>query len=364
MARITARPTRRSSPTSSTALLCARRISIAPCPARSPPTGRSSGSRRCCAPCCAPAPTSSRRGPMCQRASSSASISISRTPSSRVKSRASSTACSTASRMCCAPAIWRPAVAAQSLGEFERIRRFFAPLAAPGALGLRDDAALIDGPDGQHYVLTADAIVEGVHFLSEDPPAQVAQKLLRVNLSDLAAKGAEPVGYLLVTALPRARDEAWLEAFAAGLAADQARFGIGLLGGDSTATDGPATLSVTALGRVASGRAVLRSGARAGDSIYVSGTLGDAALGLQALRGELPGIAAEARDFLAGRYRLPQPRLALGQRLVGVAHAMMDISDGLVADLGHIVEASGVGAVIEAALLPLSPAARSVIAAD
>jgi thiamine-monophosphate kinase len=255
-------------------------------------------------------------------------------------------------------------VAAQRLGEFERIRRFFAPLAGPGALGLRDDAALIDGPDGQQYILTADAIVEGVHFLSDDPPAQVAQKLLRVNLSDLAAKGAVPVGYLLVTALPRAHDEGWLEAFAAGLAADQASFGIALLGGDSTATDGPATLSITALGRVASGRAVLRSGARPGDRVYVSGTLGDAALGLQALRGELPGIAGGARDFLAERYRLPQPRLALGQRLVGIAHAMLDISDGLVADLGHIVEASGVGAVIEAALLPLSPAARAVVAAD
>ncbi|HEX6842168.1 MAG TPA: thiamine-phosphate kinase [Stellaceae bacterium] len=255
-------------------------------------------------------------------------------------------------------------MAAQPLGEFERIRRFFAPLAAPGALGLRDDAALIDGPDGQHYVLTADAIVEGVHFLSDDPPAQVAQKLLRVNLSDLAAKGAEPVGYLLVTALPRARGEAWLEAFAAGLAADQESFGIGLLGGDSTATDGPATLSVTALGRVASGRAVLRSGARAGDGVYVSGTLGDAALGLQALRGELAGTTAQARDFLAERYRLPQPRLALGQRLVGIAHAMIDISDGLVADLGHIAEASGVSAVIEAALLPLSAPARAVIAAE
>jgi thiamine-monophosphate kinase len=266
--------------------------------------------------------------------------------------------------MCCAPAIWRPAVAAQPLGEFERIRRFFAPLAAPGALGLRDDAALIDGPDGQQYVLTADAIVEGVHFLGDDPPAQVAQKLLRVNLSDLGAKGAVPVGYLLVTALPRALDEAWLAAFATGLAADQANFGIALLGGDSTATDGPATLSVTAVGRVTSGRAVLRSGARPGDGVYVSGTLGDAALGLQALRGELPGIAAEARDFLAGRYRLPQPRLVPGQRLVGVAQAMIDISDGLVADLGHIAEASGVGAVIEAALLPLSPAARAVIGAE
>jgi thiamine-monophosphate kinase len=260
--------------------------------------------------------------------------------------------------------IWKAAVAVQRLGEFERIARFFAPLAAPGALGLKDDAALIDGPDGQQYVLTADAIVEGVHFLSDDPPAQIAQKLLRVNLSDLAAKGATPVGYLLVTALPPARGEAWLEAFAAGLAADQATYGIGLLGGDSTATNGPATLSVTALGRVAAGQAILRGGARPGDVVYVSGTLGDAALGLRVLRGELGGIDAAAQAFLAVRYRLPQPRLALGQRLVGSAQAMADISDGLVADLGHIAEVSGAGAVIEAAHLPLSPAARAAIAAD
>jgi thiamine-monophosphate kinase len=255
-------------------------------------------------------------------------------------------------------------VAARRLGEFERIARFFAPLAAPGALGLRDDVALIDGPDHQQYVLTADAIVEGVHFLADDPPAQVAQKLLRVNLSDLAAKGAVPLGYLLVTALPQTRDETWLEAFAGGLAADQATYAIGLLGGDSTATDGPATLSITALGRVVAGRAVLRSGARLGDVVFVSGTLGDAALGLRVLRGELRGIDAEAQAFLADRYRLPQPRLALGQHLVGIAHAMIDISDGLVADLGHIADISGVGAVIEAARLPLSPAARAAIVAD
>jgi thiamine-monophosphate kinase len=256
------------------------------------------------------------------------------------------------------------AVAVQRLDEFERIARFFVPLAGPGALGLRDDVALIDGPNDQQYVLTADAIVEGVHFLGEDPPAQVAQKLLRVNLSDLAAKGAVPVGYLLVTALPRAHDEVWLEAFAAGLAADQAAYAIELLGGDSTATGGPATLSITALGRVATGRAVLRSGAQPGDLVYVSGTLGDAALGLLVLRGELLDIAADARAFLADRYRLPQPRLALGQRLVGTAHAMADISDGLAADLGHIADASGVAAVIEAARLPLSPAARAAIVAD
>jgi thiamine-monophosphate kinase len=253
--------------------------------------------------------------------------------------------------------------ATQRLGEFERIARFFAPLAVPGALGLLDDVALIDGPPGEQYVLKTDAIVEGVHFLSDDPPMQVAQKLLRVNLSDLAAKGATPFGYLLTTALPRHCDEDWLAAFAAGLAADQATYGIGLLGGDTVATPGPVTLSATAIGRVAAGRAVLRSGARAGDLVFVSGTLGDAALGLDAVRGGLPSLAPEALAYLADRYRLPQPRSLLGPRLIGQAHAMMDVSDGLVADLGHLCKASAVGAVVEAARLPLSPAARSAVEA-
>jgi thiamine-monophosphate kinase len=169
-------------------------------------------------------------------------------------------------------------MAAPKLGEFERIARFFAPLAAPEGLGLLDDVAVIPGPPGEEYVLKTDAIVEGVHFLPEDPADQVAQKLLRVNLSDLAGKGAVPVGYLLTTALPRARDEAWLERFAQGLARDQKEFGIGLLGGDSVGTTGPVTLSVAAVGRVRVGETVLRSGARAGDAVFVSGTLGDGAL--------------------------------------------------------------------------------------
>jgi thiamine-monophosphate kinase len=255
-------------------------------------------------------------------------------------------------------------VAAPTLSEFERVARFFAPLAAPGALGLVDDVALIDGPPGEQYVLKTDAIVEGIDFLPGTPPDQVAQKLLRVNLSDLAAKGAIPVGYLLVTALPKSLGEAWLAGFAAGLAKDQATYGIGLLGGDSTAIDGPITLSVAAIGRVTAGRAVLRSGARPGDRVYVSGTLGDAALGLALLLDKLELGDAVAREFLVDRYHLPQPRLALGQRLVGIARAMLDVSDGLVADLGHICEASGVAAVVEAEKLPLSPAAELVVTKD
>jgi len=251
--------------------------------------------------------------------------------------------------------------AASHLGEFERIARFFAPLAAPGALGLVDDVALIDGPAGEQYVLTTDAIVEGVDYFPDDPPAQIAKKLLRVNLSDLAAKGARPFGYLLTTVLPAARDETWLAAFCAGLAEDQAAFGIGLLGGDSSGTPGPTTLSVTAIGRVERGRAILRSGAKAGDRIYASGSIGDAALGLAALKGEIAGLSESDRAFLIDRYRLPQPRLALGQRLVGLASAMIDISDGLVADLGHICTASALGARIDAEKVPRSEAARRVL---
>ena len=254
--------------------------------------------------------------------------------------------------------------ATRPLGEFERIARFFAPLAAPGALGLVDDVALIEGPPGEQYVLKTDAIVEGIDFLPGTAPDLVAQKLLRVNLSDLAAKGAVPLGYLLVTALPRHLGEEWLAGFAAGLAKDQATYGIGLLGGDSSAIDGPITLSVAAIGRIAAGRAVLRSTARPGDLVFVTGTLGDAALGLAVLQGRLAVEDAAARDYLIDRYHLPQPRLAPGQRLVGLAHAMLDISDGLVADLGHLCDASGVAAVIEAERLPLSAPAQAAVSGD
>jgi thiamine-monophosphate kinase len=258
----------------------------------------------------------------------------------------------------------RIAVADRPLGEFERIARFFAPLAGPGALGLRDDAALIDGPPGRQLVLTVDAIVAGVDYLPDDPPGLVARKLLRVNLSDLAAKGGTPLGYLLTTVLPAECGEGWLADFSAGLAADQAEFSIVLLGGDTSGTPGPATLSVTAIGTVAAGQAILRRGALPGDLVYVSGTIGDAALGLRALRGDLAGLDDGARAFLADRYHLPRPRLALGQGLGGIAHAMVDVSDGLVADLGHICAVSGVAAVLEAGCVPLSPSAQAALTGD
>jgi thiamine-monophosphate kinase len=254
--------------------------------------------------------------------------------------------------------------AAPHLDEFERIARFFAPLAGPGALGLLDDVALIDGPPGQQLVLTTDAIIAGIDYLPDDPPDLVARKLLRVNLSDLAAKGATPLGYLLTTVLPQSCDETWLAGFTSGLAQDQEEFAIALLGGDSSASTGPATLSLTALGTVAAGQAILRRGAEPGDLVYVSGTIGDSALGLRALRGTLAGLAPGERDFLADRYHLPRPRLALGRQLVGIAHAMLDVSDGLVGDLNHLCVVSGVAAVLEAELVPLSSVARAALAQD
>ena len=250
--------------------------------------------------------------------------------------------------------------------EFALIARLFAPLARgfPGAYGLLDDAAVIAPAAGEELVVTKDLMVEGVHYLPDDPPELVARKLIRVNLSDLAAKGATPLAYLLGLALPRTVTLRWLDAFAAGLAADQASYGMHLIGGDTAATDGPVVLSLTALGTLPAGTMLRRGGARPGDRLYVSGTIGDAALGLKALGGGLAGLSAASRDHLIGRYRLPQPRTALGVRLRSLAHASLDVSDGLIADLGHICEVSKVGAEIEAAKLPLSSAAREALDDD
>lgn len=244
-------------------------------------------------------------------------------------------------------------------GEFALIARHFRPLAGPGALDLSDDAALLDPPAGRQLVLAADAMVAGVHFLPDDPPETIGRKLLRVNLSDLAAMGAAPLGYLMTCALPHGTPDGWIAGFAAGLAEDQRGFGLSVLGGDTVATPGPASLSLTIIGSVAPGRALRRAGARPGDDVWVSGTIGDGALGLLALTGRLPADA-----WLADRYRLPQPRLALGQALAGIVHAAMDVSDGLAQDLGHLARESGCGAEIEAAAVPLSGPARAALAAD
>lgn len=254
-------------------------------------------------------------------------------------------------------------------GEFALIARHFVPLAArvPGALGLTDDAALLDVPPGRSLVAAADAMVAGVHFLPDDPPALVGRKLLRVNLSDLAAMGAEPLAYLLTITLPKGTPEDWIAGLCAGLAEDQKTFGISLVGGDTTSAPAgaPAVLSLTILGLQDRGCALLRIGAEPHDDLWVSGSIGDGALGLLARTGGLPAtLAPTQREALASRYLLPEPRLALGRALVGIAHAAMDVSDGLVGDLGHLCRAAGLGAEIEVAAVPLSEPAQAALAGD
>lgn len=250
------------------------------------------------------------------------------------------------------------------MDEFAIIRRFFAPLTKglAGALNLSDDAALIDVPAGMQLVATKDAICEKVHFLGGEDPALIAQKLLRTNLSDLAAKGATPLTYLLAIALPKDTPENFIARFAEGLEHDQTEFGIDLAGGDTTATHGSMVLSLTALGLVPTGTMLKRSDARAGNLLCVSGTLGDSALGLKRLQNTLGcTLTAAEQEYLEGRYFLPQPRLTLGQALRGLATACMDISDGLVQDTAHLCTASSCGAIIEARKIPLSPAARTAL---
>jgi thiamine-monophosphate kinase len=243
-------------------------------------------------------------------------------------------------------------VAAELPAEFALIARHFRPLAGPGSLDLQDDAAILAPPVGRDLVLTTDAMVEGVHFLPGDPPDLVGRKLLRVNLSDLAAKGAAPLGYLMTVSTPADTPDEWFAGFVAGLALDQREYGITLLGGDTTSTPGPIALSLTAIGHVAPGQAVHRAGAAPGDGIWVTGTIGDGALGLAVASGKI----ADPTGYLLSRYRLPLPRVGLA--IGGVASAGMDISDGLVQDLGHICRASGVAAEIDATSVPLSDEAR------
>ena len=241
--------------------------------------------------------------------------------------------------------------------EFKLIARHFRPLAGPGALDLLDDAAVLMPPAGRELVISADAMVASVHFLPDDPPDLVARKLLRTNLSDMAAMGADSFGYLMTVSAPRDTPDAWFAGFAAGLATDQAEYPVFLLGGDTTSTPGPVSLSLTILGSVAPGHAIRRSGAKPGHGIWVSGTIGDGALGLLAATGRL----ADPTGFLGGRYRLPQPRLGLAK--FGLVAACMDVSDGLIQDLGHLCRAGGVSAEIAAELVPLSEAARAAGAA-
>jgi thiamine-monophosphate kinase len=252
--------------------------------------------------------------------------------------------------------------------EDELIETFFAPLAGPGGLGLRDDVAVLTPPAGQDLVLTTDVLVAGVHFFADDPPGAIARKSLRVNLSDLAAKAATPTGFLLGLALPDGWTTDWLAGFAEGLGADSLAFACPLLGGDTSRTPGPLTISITAFGSVPTGGMVPRGGVALGDRIYVSGTIGDAALGLVLRTGGAAApawtaaIAPAAAGFLVDRYVLPQPRLVLREALRRYARAAMDVSDGLAGDLAKMLRLTGTTAEIRIADVPLSDAARAALA--
>jgi thiamine-monophosphate kinase len=246
------------------------------------------------------------------------------------------------------------------MDEFGIISRYFAPLASEGAFGLKDDAALIAARPGFDLVVTTDAISEGTDFFAFDPAGTIAQKALRVNLSDLAAKGAEPFAYLLNLSLPHSAAPDWLAAFAEGLGRDQQAFGISLLGGDTSATDGPLSIAVTAFGYVPQGKMIRRAGARVGDAVYVTGSIGEAGGGLAIFKREKHSLADIERDQLTARYRVPEPPVAFAARLREIAHAAVDVSDGLIADLGHIASTSGVRIVVEAEQVPLSAPLRAL----
>jgi thiamine-monophosphate kinase len=240
--------------------------------------------------------------------------------------------------------------AAAPLGEFDLIAKYFTRPVQRAALGVGDDCALLAPAAGQQLAVSSDMLVEGRHFLSTVAPERLGHKALAVNLSDLAAAGARPLAYTLALALPRV-DEHFLRGFAHGLHALADEHGIELVGGDTTA--GPLAICITVMGEVPSGQALLRRGARAGDELWVSGTLGDARLALEAFRGTV-ALAGEAFERVRRAMELPQPRVALGQALRGVASSAIDLSDGLAGDLGHVLARSGVGAVLELGALPRS----------
>ncbi len=250
-------------------------------------------------------------------------------------------------------------------GEFELIAALFSPLAhgAAGALSLKDDAAFIGVAPGCELALTTDTLIAGVHFRKDDPPDLIARKALRVNLSDLAAKGARPRGFLHALALNSDIDDAFLERYAAGLASDVKDFNVPLLGGDTTSGPGPLTITITAIGEVEKGKALLRGGAKPGDIVCASGSIGDGALGLACLTDALP-LPPPLAAGLVDRYRLPQPRLTVGEALKGIASACLDVSDGLIADLGHLCDVSQVSAVIHREKVPLSPGAKAALEHD
>jgi thiamine-monophosphate kinase len=254
-------------------------------------------------------------------------------------------------------------------GEDRLIAKYFAPIATdPGALGLSDDAAFLKPLPGCDLVFTTDAIVSGVHFFTGDAPQSVAGKALRVNLSDLAAKGARPIGFLLSLALPKDVGDDWLTKFAEGLRGDALLFSCPLFGGDTVRTTGPVMISIAMVGSVPEGAMVRRAGAKAGDKVFVSGSIGDAALGLALRKNTNLGaqwkLSDAQRQHLTSRYLLPQPRTALTEAVRTHASAAMDVSDGLVGDFTKLCRVSGVAADIAANKVPLSDAAKAVIAAE
>jgi thiamine-monophosphate kinase len=253
--------------------------------------------------------------------------------------------------------------------EERLIARYFRPLAtAPGAFGLTDDAAILTPPPGCDLVLTTDGVIAGVHFFADDPPETVGRKVLRMNLSDLAAKGARPAGFLISVALPASVEENWLAAFTAGLGEDAQRYECPLLGGDTDRTPGPTSVAIAAFGTVPHGKMVRRSTAAAGDRVVVTGTIGDAALGVTLRRdrrlAERLRLPDAMRAHLQERYLLPQPRNALAHAVLEHASAAMDVSDGLAGDLAKLCRASSVAAEIDVARVPLSDAARAAVAED
>jgi len=250
--------------------------------------------------------------------------------------------------------------------EDRLIAHYFKPLAKhPAAFGLQDDAAAITPPAGHDLVLKTDGLIAGVHFFPDDPADDVGRKALRVNLSDLAAKGATPLGFLLAIALPKGFSENWLAAFARGLGEDADRYQCPLLGGDTDSTPGPISISISAFGTLPQGTMPRRSGARVGDHVFVTGTIGDAALGLRlrqdAGAGKAWKLDAAMSDYLVGRYRVPQPRVAMAEIVRNHASAAMDVSDGLAGDLTKLCGVSGVSAVIDLVSIPLSGAARGLV---
>jgi thiamine-monophosphate kinase len=259
--------------------------------------------------------------------------------------------------------------AADLSGEERLIARYFRPLAKhPGALGLVDDAAALMPPQGCDLVLKTDGLIGGVHFFPDDPADAVAKKALRVNLSDLAAKGARPLGFLLALALPQETGATWLELFARGLGEDADFFKCPLLGGDTDKTPGPITISIAALGTVEHGRMIRRSGATAGDRVVMTGTIGDAALGLLLRRDPTTvkrwNLNPRQHDHLIARYLIPEPRTTITDLLRAHATAAMDVSDGLVGDLAKLCRASNAAAEIEIERVPLSEAARTALAEE